>query len=147
MNKAIRALLAVAFFLFVGIPTGFAANTATVQAALPIRLPNGVGPVYPYVVAIDTTGSDLTIRTPATGNMVCVVGWQFAETNAANITFKSGTTTNVVFELAANQGVLESIHREPLYCTQPSEALKVQSSAAISSLLFYVVEPSRLDYQ
>lgn len=140
-----RLFLTIAAIATIATPV-FAANSATVQTALPIRV-NGLGPVYPYVVAFDTTSSDLTIRTPSSGNMVCIVGMQMSETNAANLIFTSGSTQLLTLELAANQGVYDPIDEGASFCTQPSEALKIQTSAAITNMLLYVIEAKYLNVQ
>jgi hypothetical protein len=123
----------------------FAQNDATAQTALPIRV-GGAGYVVPYLVDIDTVDTDLTIVTPATGKMACVVGAFGAETSATNVTFKSGTTTQVIPELATNQGFLLPIANHALVCSQPGEALKIAASVAISSLILYIVQASYLDF-
>jgi len=96
-----------------------------------------------YSVTIDTTGSDLTVFTPATGNHVFVHGVIFSEGTAANLTFKSGSTTLITPEMAANQGVWSSIERDVFHLsTAKGEALVLNSSAAISSMLVYVSQNS-----
>ena len=120
------------------------ANTATVQTALPI-LVKGVGVnAIPYVIAIDTTGADLTIKTPGGGGMVVVVGLMFSEGTAGNLIFKTGSTTLVTLELAANQGLFLPLGNQVYMATQPGEALKIQSSMAITSMLMYVAETSKV---
>lgn len=124
----------------------YAANTATAQAAQKIYI-GDAGPVVPYVVSIDTTGNDLTIVTPTTGYMACVVGVYGSETSATNVTFKSGSTTLAVPELAANQGHLFGLGQGALFCTQAGEALKIQASVAISNLLIHVVQARALYFK
>lgn len=121
------------------------ANTATVQPALPIQT-RGVGvDIIPYVVSIDTVDTDLTIKTPSyTTGMVVVVGMMFSEANAQTVTFKSGTTTQVAFELAPYQGLYLPLGDQVYLATQPGEALKIRSSAAFTSALIYVAETSRV---
>lgn len=143
MKKFLLAALAV---LFLCQPAAFAANTATAQAALPIRLGGNRGPVTPYVVSFDTTASDLTIVTPDSDKMACIVGIAMSETSATNITVKSGSTTQVVYELAANQGFGEGIGNHAVICTQPGEALKMQVSVAVTSMLVYVIQAAYLDF-
>ena len=141
MKKALLVALAA---LFVCAP-GHAANTATAQTAQNIRV-GGSGPVTPYVVAIDTVDEDLTIVTPSSDKMACIVGLGVSEGTATNVTFKSGSTTLFVPELAANQGMLKPIDKGILLCTQLGEALKIQASAAISNLLIHVVQAGYLDF-
>jgi len=141
MKRFLSALLVLALWC----PAAFAANTATAQTALPIRI-GGAGNVVPYVVAIDTTGNDLTIVTPAAGKMACVAGIYTSETSATNITWKSGSTTLAIPELAANQGQLMPLGSQVLFCTQPGEALVMQASVAISNMLIHVVQASFLNF-
>lgn len=121
------------------------ANTATAQSALPISVGDSNG-VIPVVVSIDTTGQDLTILTPDSGKMALIVGMFMSEGTAANITFKSGSTTYAIPELASNQGILFPIGQGVLVCGQPGEALKIQSSAVVTSMLIYVAQASRLQF-
>lgn len=121
------------------------ANTATAQTALNIRV-GGCGPVVPYVCTFDTTAQDLTIVTPGTSNMAAIVGAFMSETSASNVTFKSGSTTLVIPELAANQGILLPIKNHALLVTQPGEALAIQVSVAVSYLLLYIVQGKYFDF-
>lgn len=119
------------------------ANAATAQTALPINV-FGVN-VVPYVISIDTVDTDLTIRTPANTNAIAaVVGLMFSEGTAATVTFKTGNTTLSGLELAANQGLYLPVAKQVYIATQPGEALKVRSSAAITNMLMFVVETSRI---
>lgn len=144
MKNLIVAVTA-AFLFWAQLPA-FAANSATAQTALPIKVGVYSDPVVPYVVAFDTTASDLTIVTPDSGKMACVVGMGVSETSATNITFKSGSTTLFVPELAANQGVYDKISNGAILCTQPGEALKIQVSVAVSNMILYIVQATRLDF-
>lgn len=120
------------------------ANTATAQTALPIH-PKSLGvDVTPYVIAIDTADSDLTIITPSAGAMVCVAGIMFSEGTAGTLTFKSGTTPLMALELAANQGLFLPLGSQIYFATQPGEALKIRSSVPITNMLIYVASTSRV---
>jgi hypothetical protein len=141
MKKALTGLLCAALLFQ---PCAFASNSATEKTALPIRI-YGAGPVRPYEIVIDTVDTDLTIRTPASGNMACIVGIDMSEGTAANFTFSTGTDTNLYMELAANQGLAQNLGEGIFYCTQPGEALKVKSSAAITGFWVNVVEAARFD--
>ncbi len=139
-----RKLLAVVLVLCFGFPA-FAANTATDLGSLPIRI-NGSGPVEVYKINIDTVDTDLTVHTPPSGNMACVVGVQLSETSAANLKFKSSTSTEVwIPELATNQGILTKIGPGVDFCTFSSQALVVQSSANISNMVLYVINAKNLN--
>lgn len=117
------------------------ANTATEKTGLPVAV-WGQGVVFPVEVAIDTVDTDLTVFTPATGKMVGVVGINYAEATAHNLKFTSGSDLEATFEMGANSGIAQGISKTELfYCTQPGDALKVQSSAAISGpMIIYVIE-------
>lgn len=121
------------------------ANTATAQSALPVSIAGSEG-ITPIVVAIGTIDTDLTIFTPDSGKVACIVGMFMSETSATNITFKSGSTSYAVPELAANQGILFPVGQGILICGQPGEALKIQSSVAITSMLLYVTQATRLQF-
>jgi hypothetical protein len=117
------------------------ANTATLRDTVlngTGHSPNG--PVHVYHVEIDTTGDDLTIRTPAAGNRVFVVGAFMSETNSGNLLLKSGSTYTHTLELSANQGMLVPAENHWIFVTKPGEALIAQASMIILSLMLYVVE-------
>ena len=119
------------------------ANSATAKTALPIDI-WGASLVTPVEVVLDTTGSDLTIYTPATGKMCAIVGINYAEADAHTLTFTSGTDPEFKFELGANSGISQGIGQEMLYVTQPGSVLKVQTSVAITGpIIFYIIEASR----
>lgn len=139
MKKLLTLLMAAALLCL----PAHAANVATAQTALPSTLYGG-GPVIPYTLTFDTTATDLTIRTPGTGMMVCIVGWQFVETSATNVTLTSGSTAYPAFELAANQGLYHVLGDGIGFCTAPSAALKMQVSVAVTGMTLYVIEVPKL---
>lgn len=120
-------------------------NTATAQAALPIRV-GGAGPVIPYVLTFDTTNTDLTIVTPGTGKMAAIVGMWMSQTAATNIILTSGTTQLVTLQLAGNEGIYDKINSGAIFITQPAAALKIQVSVAVPSMLIYVVQAAYFDF-
>lgn len=117
------------------------ANSATAKTPINVSV-WGQGTVIPYEVTIDTVDTDLTIRTPASDKQVGIVGINYAEASAHNLTFTSGSDLEVTFELPANSGISMGISKaEMLYCTQKGSALKIKSSAAISGpMILYVIE-------
>lgn len=137
MKRLLLGLLSLFFIANV-----WAANTATDQGDLDITV-DGSGPVSPITVVIDTTATDLTIVDPASNKMACIVGWVHSEGTAVNLTLKSGSTTHGVLELAANQGIAETMGH-PLFCTLEGEDLIIQSDTAISYLTLYTIQASRL---
>lgn len=122
------------------------ANTATLVGTTP-RLKQA-GPVFSYLVNIDTTGADLTIRTPATGNRIYLVGILLSDSTANNITLKNGSTTACVLELAASQGLATPVQTGGsdsfLMATDVSTALVINCSALLTGALIHVVEAKEL---
>lgn len=123
------------------------ANTATLVATTPRR--GSAGPVYSYLINIDTTGADLTIRTPAnTENRVFLVGALLSDGTANNITFKSGSTTLCTPEFGANQGLLVPVPANGqdgwIMATAAGSALVINCSALLTSALLHVVEAKEL---
>jgi hypothetical protein len=120
--------------------TALASNTATDMYQAPIRVYDE-GPVHMVKAAIDTINTDLTLYDPGAEKYACIVGLHASDGTAANLTLKSGTTTITLFELAANQekrGVTVPI------CAAKGQDLIMQSSAAYTSLLFMIVEASKM---
>lgn len=98
--------------------------------------------IIEYRISIDTVDTDLTIHTPASGNQVFVMNVIGSDSTAANITWKSGSSTTIVPpELAANQGLWGKVNRDEFcFFTAINGALVIQSSAAITGLLVHVYE-------
>lgn len=115
------------------------ANSSTLVSSCSMRGKT----IYAYRVVVDTTGSDLTIRTPLTGNHIFLMGIIGSEASATNITWKSGANTLVTTEQAANQGLWAPVSRGSFYLfTEKGSALVMQASVAVDSLLMYVAEES-----
>jgi hypothetical protein len=110
------------------------ANTKTLIDTIPTRV-GGVGPVYEYEIVIDTTATDLTIRTPVTAtNRLWIVGIWLSEGTAVNLTLKSGTTKSHTLELATNQSLIGKTEKDSFYfVTAPGDDLILQASAAIGA--------------
>lgn len=144
MKRFLASLLLVAALGGGFCPRAEAANSATDLPEMPYGGQRGGG-IYPYIVAIDTVDTDLIVRTPATGNMVCVVGLNFLQGAATNVTWKSGSTTLLTWNLAANQGISHPISK-PLLCTVASQALVVRASVVMPNMLLYVIETSTANF-
>jgi hypothetical protein len=118
------------------------ANTATLVGTTP-RNKNS-GPVHSYLINIDTTSADLTIRTPLTGNRIFLVGALISDGTANNITFKSGSTVLCTPEFGANQGLLAPVGANGadswILATAEDQALVINCSALLTSALLHVVE-------
>jgi hypothetical protein len=118
-------------------------NSATALTRCPIGLAkSGAGIfVVPTLVIIDTTGADLTVFTPSSGKRWALVGWQYTEGSAHNLTVKSGSTELVTYEFAANQGRNDKIGEGIILSgLAENDALVIQSSVAISKMLMYLTE-------
>ena len=115
------------------------ANTSTALHTIPNRS-GKAGPIRNYLVAIDTVDTDLDVYTPSSDQLVYVVGLSFCDATAANVTFKSNTTTMLTLELAANEGFTKAVDDGFWIATEKGKKLVVSSSAAISSMLFQIVE-------
>lgn len=97
--------------------------------------------LYQYHVTIDTNGADFTIHTPVSGNHVFVHGLHQVDSTGGTPTFKSGSDTIWAPELAANQGIGYKPERDSfIIATAKSEALKVNCSAAVTSMVVTVSE-------
>lgn len=107
-------------------------NSATLTATGYVHDKN----VKQWTVFIDGAG-DLTITTPATGNQIFLMGICSAEAAAKNLIFKSGSTTLLSLEMAANQGISEKVDRNGYIIVTPvSGALIVNASAVTTDFTF-----------
>ena len=141
--KKLTRLFFVAFALLLLPQLSLAANTATAGTAIPIRM-YGATKATPVVVAIDTTAQDLTVYAATSGKALAIVGWEYAEATAHNLTIKSGSNTLVVLENPANTVRDNKLGEGVPFMTAVGEALVIQSSAAITSMVIYVAEVERL---
>jgi len=121
---------------------GFSVNSATDLGDVEVHV-EGNGPQQATLVVIDTINTDLTLFSPASGKMACVMGVEYLEADAHNLMFKSGTTEHVTFQMPANSGMQVPIGN-PMFCTLAGEDLVIQSSVAISKMLFYITEISKI---
>ena len=117
------------------------ANSATLYSTLPINC-YGATSVYLYLISIDTINTDLTIRTPAAGKMVAVVGFMQDESNAHTMLFKSADTTIIRMEKAGDHHL--PIGGGIVFAGARGEALKIQSTAAIDLITMYVIETDQI---
>ena len=123
------------------------ANSATAQTVLPIRMQHATSDkhfVTPVAVVIDTTATDLTVYTPASDAYAAIVGLHINDSTAANLTIKSGSTALLTLEMAANQAINHAIGQGIFLSTAEGEALKFNSSGALSNVLVYIAEYSDL---
>lgn len=117
------------------------ANAATVQGTVPIGYASsGVGLKTSVVnVLIDTTGADLTVLTVDSDKYWAILGISYVETDAHNLTIKSGSTTLVTYEFTTNSGLVHPMGNGILLTgIARGSNLVIQSSVAISSMVFYV---------
>lgn len=143
MKKLLTGLLLGGFLLCASL--AHSANTVTDVGDIDVRI-GGVSPAHVKKVAIDTVDTDVTVYDPPSTKMACIVGLSASEGTATNLTIKSGSTTAIVFELAANQGIYSKITSGVDYCTAAGEDLIIQSSAAFTSLTFYIIEAGHLNF-
>lgn len=81
-----------------------------------------------------------TVQTPLATNRIFLVGLNFSETSAVNLQLISNNTTIHTLELGANQGTWDKVGNGFIFATKTGEALKLQASADISSILIYTIE-------
>lgn len=120
----------------------YAANSATVGDTLPIKCSDSEieASVRPVYVNYDTTSADLTIYTPSTGFAIGADSIFLVEADAANITFKTGSTTITTAQFGANSGVIDNIDCVPFLSSEIGEALIINSDAALTPFVIYIVE-------
>ena len=137
------------------------ANTATLVDAYPATA-GGAGNVLCFKVAIDTPNTALTVVTPGTAieasdalsgvrtncgrttDRWWVVGVDLVDSTASTITWQSGDTVLNTPELATYQGVGDGVNKDKWYYGGfVGNALKIKSSALITSMLIYVVIAER----
>lgn len=115
------------------------ANSATLLDTIPAQF-GRLTPTYEYEVVIDTTSTDLDVRTASSSsNRIFVVGFVQSESNSGNVILKSETKSKTL-ELAANQGIYDKTGPGFIFCSKPGETLTLQASMAIGSLTLYLVE-------
>ncbi len=113
----------------------------TAQAAIPIFPLNGgkVSEVIPITGSLGANGNEI-ILTPHPTKFVGLVGMSFFEAVGSNLTFKSGTTTIIPYEVPDNTGKDNPIGDLILTTFVAGDALHVNSVSGIAGILFYVVE-------
>ena len=122
------------------------ANSRVVHAARTANLRNGSSKssLIPITVSLDTA-ADFTVYTPVNADAyVAVLGFLFADATASNLTIKSGSTTLVTLELAANTGLYQPVNGDIMLETAIGEALVFNASATMSSILVHVMEISQV---
>lgn len=128
------------------------ANVATALSPVPMAMSTGrmgFSQITPVVCTFDTTGSDLTIFTPAlTTNYGAIIGMVYEEASAHTLTIKSGSTTLVTFERTTFDGMYLPVGQNGfLALGNKGEALKLNcGTAAVSSMLVYCCEFPSLNF-
>jgi len=112
---------------------------------LPIRI-GGVGPVHVISGSL-TSSTDEIIYTPAADKCAFLVGQLFSETDATNITYKSGSDTIVTVELATNQGIYDKVSEGIITASEMGAVLIANPSVSVSSAVFYVIEAKSLVFE
>ena len=121
------------------------ANSSTAGTALGAQIPgfmkkSGAVRVTPYRIVIDTIDTDLIIASPDAGHHALLLGLSYCEADAHNLTIKSGSTTEVTLQFAANTPVVIPVTKHPIIVTDAGEDLIFSSSVAIGTMLAYVAE-------
>jgi len=125
------------------------ANTISSAVEIPIHLKGAfsdTGKVYRYIITIDTD-ADLTVRSPAAGNHVGVVGGSCIQGTAFNLIWKSGSTTMEDEDYSANGGYQKRINFNDgavEHITNAGEDLIIRSANTLDSFTLYVIEFARL---
>ena len=123
------------------------ANTAKLLTGNRRLFYNG-NPVHIYHVIIDTVDTDLTVRAIAATNMGLIIGWTHSEGDATNLKIKleeSSPDDYHTLQLAASQGIFQSMGVGPAHVTSEGQDIIIQSSVAIASILLAVVETDVLE--
>jgi hypothetical protein len=94
-------------------------------------------------LTLTTDTSNNTVVAAQPGLKIYVLAWDWCDTSATNITFKSGLDTIAAYELAGNQGALGTLRT--LLFTAAGEALNIQTSA-IGTLKVTWTTDQRLAY-
>jgi hypothetical protein len=120
-------------------------NSATAQTAMKLLDKRSIIPektMTPIVVVIDTPDTALTIATPGTDNRIALIGMEYAEGDAHNLTILSDTTELCVYQMPANSGISLPLGDDiqALCITAKGKPLVFKSSVAIAKMLVYVVE-------
>jgi hypothetical protein len=119
------------------------ANSSTLKDVVPSLNPK-YNAISEYQIVIDTVDTDLTIATPATAARLWVAGILFSQETPATVSFISGADEKEYpIGLAANQGFDGLTDKGFYFVTNPSEPLKIKSSAAITSLILRIIEAAQ----
>lgn len=124
------------------------ANAATLIASIPAHFQNASykGLIHAKAVVFDTAAADLEVYEPSTGAYGAILGLTYKEASAHSLLIKSGTTTLLTLEQAANSGIEWPLRiKEPYVVGKKGEKLYLHCvTAAVSSILLYVAEFSFL---
>lgn len=110
--------------------------SATAKTSLNMTV-NGVNGVIPVIVNYTNTGNAETIKAAETGKMIAVVGWLGLDSTASDNVWMSASDEYATLEMAANQGVIQPIGN-PVFVTQPGEALQWKGSAVLTKACFFI---------
>ena len=134
-----RLLIALLLALTLAAPA-FAANSAT-EIATAQRKDCSTHQVWTVrqIKVVRDTAADITVRTPASGKSVALVGISVLDATAATLTIKSASTTLVQYEFTTNQGMVSGVG-QPLLFTAEDAALVVGFSANVDTAVFHVVD-------
>jgi hypothetical protein len=140
-----RFLVGLLALLFLCLPAQ-ATNSTTDLGTLPVVIQGERYDAKMYLVAIDTTGTDQTIHTPASTNTACITGMYFLDSAAQDVSIKLNASVYITLKLAANQGVFDKMTGLGGICSVIGQPIKVKSSGTMATMLFYVIETPRLKF-
>ena len=109
---------------------------------IPARI-GGAGPIHVIYGSLGAA-TDETIYSPAADKTAFLIGALVSEGSATNMTFKSGSETIAILELAANQGIWDKINSGVIMAAEEGEDLVANPSVAVSAATFFVIEASSL---
>jgi hypothetical protein len=118
------------------------ANTATLLTTCPQGTgASANGPVFALQIGIDTPNTDLTVFTPKSPtSRLFIVGMVMSESQSGSVSLKSGSAYTQTLSMGAFQGLGLPVASHWLFVTRPGDALILQASMNVSSLVLYVVE-------
>lgn len=99
--------------------------------------------ITPIIVAYDTA-ADFTLYSAVAGKHIGVLGMQYVEGDAHNLSFKSGSTTLITYQMAANSGISAKLGGGVMFATNKGEALVMNCDVPVATFIVYVTEFTNL---
>jgi hypothetical protein len=108
------------------------------------QLGNSKSQLIYYTGSLDAA-TDESIHQSSAGHYTAIVSMQFVEGTATDLSFISGSNTAFTMELPANSGISKDLSKEAMFITDEGEALKLNASTGVSSILIGVMEFSTFE--